>query len=174
MSQPRLDGLIAKLEKGHQKTHEYFANLAPEQWQLLVYDLPDWNAHNLLAHFVSAEEHLLELSQNVVDNGSGAPEGFDINRFNAQEQNRLQGRSIPDLLDVLDHARQRTIDWVGTLLDEQLDKKGRHPALGLISVEAILIAIYGHQILHMRDLARLQRGQVTEVTAKNITSSEVK
>ena len=159
MSQPRLDGLIVKLEKGHQKNREFFDNLTPEQWQLPVYSEPDWNAHNLLLHFVSAEQHLLELSQNVAKNGTGAPEGFDINRFNAQEQNRLQGQSTQALLDALDQSRRRTIDWARTLVDEQLDKKGRHPALGEISVEAILTAIYGHQILHMRDLARLQRAK---------------
>ena len=159
MSQPRLDGLIAKLEKGHQKTREFISSLTPEQWQSPVYGEPDWNAHNLLAHFVSAEQHLLELSQNVAVNGIGAPDGFDINRFNAQEQNRLQGQSTQALLDALDQSRRRTIEWARTLVDEQLDRKGRHPALGEISVEAILTAIYGHQILHKRDLARLQRAK---------------
>jgi len=159
MSEPRLDSLIAKLGKGHQKTREFLDNLTPEQWQLTVYGEPDWTAHNLLAHFVSAEQHLLELSQRVAANGSGVPEGFDINRFNDQEQNRLQGKSIRELLDALDKSRQRTIDWARTLKDEQLDKKGRHPALGDVSVETMLTAIYGHQILHMRDLARQQRAK---------------
>jgi hypothetical protein len=159
MDQPRLDTLLAKLEKGHQKTREFFSNLTPEQWQLIMYGEPDWNAHNLLAHFVSAEEHLLGLSQNVAGNGSGAPEGLDINRFNAQEQDRLRGKSIQELLEALDRTRQRTIDWARTLLGEQLDKQGRHPALGQVTVEAMLTTIYGHQILHIHDLARLQRAK---------------
>ena len=154
MSSPRLDGLIAKLEKGHLKTREYFDNLTPEQWQLTVYGEPNWTAHNLLGHFVSAEQNLLELSQNVIAGGSGAPEGISINEFNAQEQDRLRGKSTHELLEALDLSRQRTIDWVRTLRDEQLEKKGRHPALGQINVEAMLTAIYGHQILHMRDITR--------------------
>jgi hypothetical protein len=161
MSNPRLDGLIAKLEKGHLKTREFFDNITPEQWRLTVYGEPDWTGHNLLAHFVSAEQNLLELSQNVAAGGSGAPEGISINEFNAQEQDRLRGKSTHDLLDALDRSRQRTVDWACTLRDEQLDKKGRHPALGEISVEAMLTAIYGHQILHMRDIARLLRADNT-------------
>jgi len=157
MSQLRLDGLIAKLGKGYLKTREFFHNLTPEQWQQTIYGEPDWTAHNLLAHFVSAEEHLLELAQNAAGNGSGAPEGFDLNEFNAQEQNRLQGLPTLALLEALERSRQRTIDWARTLTDEQLDKKGRHPALGQISVDDMLTAIYGHQILHMRDLMRSQR-----------------
>jgi len=126
-------------------------------WSYPLYSAPDWCAHNVLAHFVSAEVHLLELSQNVVANGPGAPEGFDINRFNSQEQLRLKGKPISELLGELDSTRKQTIDWVRTLEDSDLDKIGRHPALGVVSVEAMITAIYGHQILHMRDLTRLTR-----------------
>jgi hypothetical protein len=161
--QPRVDGLISRLEKGHLKTREFFNNITPEQWQLTIYGEPAWTAHNLLAHFVSAEQHLLLLSQNVAANGSGAPEGFDINRFNAQEQDRLEGKFSGELLEALDQSHQRTIDWARTLKDEQLDKIGRHPALGEVSVEAMLTAIYGHQILHMRDVIRLHREALKRV-----------
>jgi hypothetical protein len=161
MSQSRLDDLMTKFTKGHQKTHEFFNNLSPEQLQLPIYNKPDWTAHNLIAHYVSAEQHLLELSQNVVAHGPGAPEGFDINHFNAEEQKRFMGLSFRALLEELAQSRQRTIDWVRTLTDEQLDIKGRHPALGVISVEAMLTAIYGHQILHIRDITRLLRSKAT-------------
>jgi hypothetical protein len=160
MSQPRLDDLISKLSKGHQKTIEFFSKLSPEQSQLLIYSKPDWNPRNLLAHFVSAEQHLLELAKNVVANGPGVPKGFDINHFNAEEQNRFEGLSFQPLQEELTQSRQRTIDWVRTLTDEQLDIKGRHPALGVISVEAMLTAIYGHQILHIRDITRSLRSKV--------------
>ena len=157
MSQPRIDGLIGKLEKGYQKTRGYFENLTPEKWQQRVYPEPYWNAHNLLAHFVSAEQNLLALSQNVASNGPGAPEGIQIDDFNAQEQNRFQGWSTQDLIIALDQVHQQTIVWVHTLTDEQLEKKGRHPVLGEIRVEDMLTAIYGHQIMHLRDLLRLHR-----------------
>jgi hypothetical protein len=159
MSPTRLDGLIEKLKKGHQKTRDFFVRLTPEQWKLPIYGEPDWNAANLLAHFTSAEKNLLELAQNVAANGSGAPEGFLIDRFNAEEQTRLQNQSIQFLLDELEQSRQRTIDWARTLTEEQLDKKGRHPALGVISVEEMLITMCGHQILHVRDITRILRSK---------------
>jgi hypothetical protein len=49
------------------------------------------------------------------------------------------------------------MDWVRTLEGDALDCVGRHPALGEISVEAMIMAIYGHQLLHMRDLQRVWR-----------------
>ena len=164
MASPRIEGLLSKLEKGHQRTRTYFNSLSAKDWQLALYPDPDWHAHNLLAHFVSAEEHLLELSQDVAAGGSGVPEGFDIDAFNEQEQEKNRGKTTQELMISLDNTRQQTIDWVRTLSDEQLDKRGRHPALGIIRVEDMLMAIYGHQVLHLRDLARLQRVKTREDT----------
>jgi hypothetical protein len=114
-----------------------------------------WRVSQLLVHFVSAETQLLALTQEVAGGGLGAAPDFDIDRFNADEQNRLEGQSLPILFDRLRDARRQTIEWVKTLGTEQLDKIGQHPALGTVSVETMIKAIYGHQLIHMRDLTRL-------------------
>jgi hypothetical protein len=155
MTQPRADALAAKLEKGRQKTFEILNALTPEQWQKPLYNDPTWQVRHLLAHFVSAERQLLALAQDVADGGLGAPPDLDINRYNADEQDRLEGLSPPILLDFLDQARRQTIEWIGTLSADQLDKIGRHPVLGDVNVETMIGAIYGHQLIHMRELSKL-------------------
>jgi len=157
MPAPRVEALVARLEKGGRKSHQILSRLSPEEWDTIVYAEPyGWTMRDLLAHFVSAEERLLALAQNVAAGGPGAPEGFDIDAFNAEEHRRLAAQPPLNLLAALGEARQRTLDWVSTLHEAQLDRMGRHPALGLISLEAMITAIYGHQLLHMRDLqARL-------------------
>ncbi len=155
MTHPRTDVLAARLEKGWQKTSEYFSALTPEQWQKTLYHEPAWQVCHLLAHFVSAERQLLALVQSIAAGGPGAAPDMDINRFNADEQTRLEGQPPPSLLDLLDQARRETIEWVRTLDAGQLDRIGRHPVLGEVSVETIVESIYGHQLLHMRDLIRL-------------------
>jgi len=155
MTQPSADALAAKLEKGRQKTFEILNALTAEQWQKPLYREPTWQVRHLLAHFVSAERQLLALAQAVAGGGPGAPPDFDINRFNAAEQSRLEGQSLPILLDLLDQARHQTIEWVRRLGANQLDKIGRHPVLGDVNVETMIGAIYGHQLIHMRDLSRL-------------------
>jgi len=155
MAESRVEALIAKLEKGAQKTHDILSRLTVEQWQAAVYTEPcPWTVRDMLAHFLSAEEGLLHMTQDIASGRAGAPEGFDLDAFNAQEQERLAGRSPQDLLDALSVARQATIDWVRTLTEEELDRVGRHPALGEASLETMITAIYGHQLLHMRDLQR--------------------
>ena len=61
-------------------------------------------------------------------------------------------RQPQDLLEALAHIRQETLEWLRALDDDRLDLVGRHPALGEVSLETMILAIYGHQLLHMRDL----------------------
>lgn len=153
MPSPRVEELIGKLEKGSRKTNEIIGKLMPEQWQRVVYDEPPaWTWRDLLAHFVSAEGRLLELAQDVAAGGAGAPEDFDFDAFNAEEQARLRDQTPQYLLHALNAARQTTLDWVRALNDAQLDRVGRHPVLGDVSLEAMLVAIYGHQLFHMREV----------------------
>jgi hypothetical protein len=155
MTNPRADALAARLEKGRQKTFEFFSRLTPEQWQITVYPQPAWQVRHLLAHFVSAEQELLALARSIAAGGPGAPPGLDVDRFNADEQARLEGQSPSSLLDMLDQARRETIAWAAALDADQLDRLGRHPVLGEVSVETIVESIYGHQLIHMRDLIPL-------------------
>lgn len=152
MTGTRIEALASRLEKGRRKTHEILEPLTPEQWQKLVYTEPHpWTVRDLLAHFVSSEEALRLMCQNVADGEPGAPEDFDFDSFNAEEHKRLADRSPQELLTALSAARQLTLDWLRTLEDRQLDQTGRHPVLGIVSLEAMLTAIYGHQLIHMRE-----------------------
>ena len=153
MAGPRVETLIARLEKGGQRTQEILGDLKPEEWELVVYDDPDpWTIRDVLAHFVSSEEYLRAMAQDVVSGGQGASEMLDLNAVNAAEQERLEERPPQELLANLKAERERTIAWLRTLDDAALDLEGRHPALGEANVEGFINAIYGHHILHMREV----------------------
>lgn len=156
MLPPRVESLLAKLARGHSRTMEIFLSLDPDRWDRVLYsESQPWMARDLLVHFVSAEGRLLELARDVASGGPGAPPDFDIDEFNANEQERLRSYATRDLLSELERARQRTMEWVATLDETQLDRIGRHPVLGDITVETMILAIYGHQLLHMRDMQRV-------------------
>jgi hypothetical protein len=153
MATERVESLIAKLEKGGLKTQEILAPLAADEWSRILYDGPPaWKVRDLLAHLASAEPRLLQIAQDVAAGGPGAPPGFELDAFNAEEQRRLRDKSPEELLSALASVRQVTLGWVRTLEDSQLDRRGRHPALGEVTLEVMITAIYGHQLLHMRDL----------------------
>lgn len=153
MAETRLQSLITRLERGQRKTTEAFRSLSTAQWQSAIYDDPaTWTARNLLAHFLSSERVLLSLCQDVANGGPGAPEGFDFDAFNAEQQLLFEDLRPAALVDQLEAARTQTLEWLRALEDSQLDRVGRHPALGQISLENMILAIYGHQLIHMRDM----------------------
>jgi hypothetical protein len=153
MAETRLSGLVAKLERGQRKTTETFGRLTPAQWEQVIYDEPaPWTPRSLVAHFLSSEKELLRLCQDVASGGPGAPEGYDYHGFNAEQQTHYAFVPPAQLLEQLVAARGRTLEWLGTIAESVLDRVGRHPALGEVSLEVMIVAIYGHQLLHMRDL----------------------
>lgn len=152
----RIRELLARLRKGITRSQEAFARLDRADWEVVVYKDPyPWTVRDLLAHFLSAEEGLLRLAQDVAAGGDGAPEGFDYQAFNAREQARLACVPHDQLTDDLVAARQCTLSWVEELEESTLDQVGRHPALREITVETFLNAVYGHQLMHIRDLRRV-------------------
>lgn len=152
----RIDDLVARLNKGARKTAELFGSLTEDQWNTVLYESPSpWTIRDLLAHFLSAEVGLLKIAQDIVSGGPGAPEDFDYDAFNAQEQVRLAGLPPSAVLSELAAARAATVAWLSGLSDADLDRVGRHPALGPINLEAFVTVIYGHQLMHVRDLPRL-------------------
>ena len=153
----RVNELVSRLRKGATKTVEILSSLTDDQWKTVLYQEPyPWTVRDLSAHFLSSEVGLLRIMQDIAANGPGAPEGFNYNEFNAQEQTRLAGLPPRQLLADLATAREATIAWVAGLSDADLDRVGHHPALGQINLETFVNAVYGHQLMHMRDLLRLQ------------------
>ncbi len=149
----RIKQLLSRLRKGIEKTNAIFGSISPAQWDAVLYTEPyPWTVRDLLAHFLSVEEGLLSVAQDIAAGGRGAPAGFDYDAFNAAEQERLAGVPPERLLVDLSTARQRTIEWVMGLSEADLDRVGYHPALGEITLETFINAIYGHQLLHMREL----------------------
>jgi hypothetical protein len=153
MPGPRVEALLAKLEKGGQKTQIFLSGLTPELWTKVLYEDPaPWTIRDLACHFLSAEDGLLRIAADTAAGGEGAPEGFDFDRFNAEEQCRLADLTPAQVQANLAEARRRTLEWAATLEEDVLDRVGRHPALGQVPVETMILAIYGHQLMHMRDL----------------------
>ncbi len=152
MPSARVQAILAKLEKGRERTRASLGQLTPVQWNRVVYaDAQQWTLRDLLAHFLSIEVAFLRLCQDVAVGGKGTPADFDLDGFNAAELKRLAGRPPAELLEALEDARQKTLDWVRTLDDASLDRVGNHPALGQVTLETIILSIYGHQLFHMRE-----------------------
>jgi uncharacterized protein (TIGR03083 family) len=133
-----------------------FEPLTPIQWQTVIYtDGMTWTIKDLLAHQISAEREFQFYGRDVLNGGQGAPEGFDINRFNNHAVAQLADRNADQLLIDFRSTRQDTIDLVATIREDQFALQGRHPFFGLMTIEDLFKLIYRHNMLHARDIRKV-------------------
>jgi uncharacterized protein (TIGR03083 family) len=148
--------LAERLASESQKTLEFFRALSPEQWDCVVYPQgPVWTARHLLAHFVSAEQAITRLIEDIYRGGAGAPEGFDIDGFNAAGVAEFVQRAPDELLAEFEASRRRCVELVEQMQPADLSNNGRHPFLGWVTLEDIIKMLYRHDQIHLRDLRRL-------------------
>ena len=155
--------LAERLANESQKTLEFFRALLPEQWDCDIYTQgPVWTARHLLAHFVSAEQAMSRLIEDVYAGGAGAPEDFDIDGFNAGEVAELVKHKPEVLLREFDLKRQACVALVCKMKPADLANAGRHPFLGWVSLEDMIKMLYRHDQIHLRDLRRLLKPEPGE------------
>ena len=152
--------LADKLTAEGERTLAFFRALPPDAWACRVYeDGPAWTARDVLEHLVVSEAELGRLFERVASDGDGAEPGFDIDRFNREHTGRLATLSLDALYDMCAGTRRRTADFARGLTDEQLARRGRHPALGEAALQEMLKLIYVHHAMHLRDIRRAMQGR---------------
>jgi hypothetical protein len=59
-----------------------------------------------------------------------------------------------DLLQSFRQTRAAMVTWVSGLAEQDLEKRGRHPFLGVTSLREMLKMVYIHNQVHYRDVRR--------------------
>jgi len=163
--------ILKRLMDEGRKTAAYFRALGDAELAQVVYTTgPQWQARDILAHFVSAEQTLLIYGRQVLAGGSGAPEDFIIDEFNAIQVSGLRGQPAEALVAQFETARAATAAMAAGMADTDFDRIGRHPWFGKVSLEQMLKLVYRHNMLHERDVRRaLETGQpVAHVDARPV------
>jgi len=148
--------LVQKLKSEGEKYAAIFADLADDQWQKEVYTEGSvWTVRSILAHLVTAERGFTKLLPSIRDDGPGASEDFDIDRYNASQQEKTRELTPRELLEQYKSVRAEMVAWVSSLDEADLDKRGRHPFLGQTTLREMIKLVYLHNQLHYRDLKKV-------------------
>ena len=151
--------LAERLRVEGEKTLAYFASLPEQAWETLIYaEESTWKLHEILAHFVSAEIGFGELIDQILAGGSGAAEDFDLNRFNRSQVMKRQAVPGVELVAQFSQQRAQNITRVALLQPADLERQGRHPFLGLTTLEEIIKMIYRHNQIHQREIRQILAG----------------
>jgi hypothetical protein len=75
-----------------------------------------------------------------------------------------RGRSLVQLLDEFAHLRSANIDELRALnlRDEDLERRGRHPALGVVTLSELLATWAAHDLTHLQQISRVLAYQYRE------------
>jgi uncharacterized damage-inducible protein DinB len=147
--------LAEKLKSEGERTVGIFSDLSDDQWQTEVYtEGSTWTIRNLLSHFVTSERGLLKLFEQIRQGGSGSPDDFSIDRYNAAMQERTREASPQELLEQYKQVRAAAVAWVNGLKESDLEITGRHPFLGETAIREMIKMLYIHNLTHLRDMRK--------------------
>jgi hypothetical protein len=145
----------------------------PDVLDALLRDMPDtwtsrregegtWSPLDVVAHLIHAEyENWIPRARCILDHGENQAFAPFDREGNFQESRR---RSLEDLLDEFARARAESLQQLGDLniTPEDLARKGKHPALGTVTLSELLATWAAHDLTHLHQISRVMAVQYRE------------
>ena len=131
----------------------------PEVWTLGNEGHGTWSPFDVVAHLIHAEhEDWIPRARVIHDMGeSGTFSPFD------REGNFgiARGRTLDELLDEFAQARAESLQELSALnlLPTDMEKRGRHPALGEVTLSQLLATWAAHDLTHLHQISRVMAFQ---------------
>jgi hypothetical protein len=151
----RRSDIISELENSLNASIAFYRSLKPEELNVKVYqDGESWSAIQVLAHWITIERSMQWLFNNILSGGPGAPQDFDIERFNRSQPRKLFKLDLDELIQQFHAVRKTTISIVRNMEENDLDRTGLHAYHGHGKLERFIRWAYEHQRIHEDEIRR--------------------
>ncbi|HSE32590.1 MAG TPA: DinB family protein [Pyrinomonadaceae bacterium] len=131
-------------------------------WLLRNEGAETWSPFDVVGHLIHGEEtDWIPRTKVILQHGEGRPfEPFD--RFAMFE--RSKGKSITELLDTFTRLREANLQELDEmkLTAADLEKRGRHPELGTVTLKQLLATWVAHDLGHVAQIVRVMAKQYRE------------
>jgi len=131
----------------------------PETWTFRNEGESTWTPFDVVGHLIRGERtDWLSRAKRILQFGeSKAFEPFD--RF--AQQRESQGKSLAQLLEEFERLRSENLTELGAmnLRAEDLARRARHPALGVVTLSQLLAAWAVHDLTHLHQISRVMAHQ---------------
>ncbi|MBZ5504628.1 MAG: DinB family protein [Acidobacteriia bacterium] len=131
----------------------------PETWTLRNEGENTWSAFDIIGHLIHADRtDWMTRANRILQSGESRP--FDP--FDRLGQTReSQGKSLEQLLDEFARVRSEKLDELRALnlRPQDLELRGRHPALGVTTLGQLLATWAVHDLTHLHQLSRVMACQ---------------
>lgn len=122
-----------------------------------------WSAFDIMGHLVHAERaDWMPRVRILLEHGE--TRAFDpFDRF--AQMKASEGKTLEQLLDEFAGLRRENLEALGALnlQQESLNKRGRHPALGVVTLSELLATWAMHDLTHLHQLSRVMAHQYRDV-----------
>ena len=156
-----LQDTIALLSRTPATLNAFLRDL-PDTWTLRNEGERTWTAFDVIGHLVSGERtDWMPRVRMILEHGeTRAFVPFD--RW-AQER-ESKGKSLAELLDEFANLRQKNLADLRALnlQPNDLERRGRHPDFGPVSLSQLLATWAGHDLTHLHQLSRIMAHQYRE------------
>jgi hypothetical protein len=134
----------------------------PEAWTLRNEGENTWSAFDVVGHLIHGDRtDWIPRARRILQFGeSKAFEPFD--RLAQQRQSR--GKSLGQLLDEFAGVRSESLAELRALnlRQEDFDRRGLHPALGVVTLSQLLATWAAHDLTHVHQISRIMAHQYRE------------
>jgi hypothetical protein len=134
----------------------------PEMWTLRNEGENSWSAFDVVGHLIHAERtNWIPRVRVVLQFGENQP----FAPFDRWAQVReTQGKVLEQLLDEFAHLRSESLGELRALnlRREDLELRGRHPTLGVVTLSELLATWAAHDLTHLHQISRIMAHQYRE------------
>jgi len=134
----------------------------PEAWTLGNEGENTWSAFDVVGHLIHGERtDWMPRARMVLQFGETRTfEPFD----RLAQVRESHGKSLDQLLDEFARLRSANLDQLRTLnlRKEDLARRGRHPALGVVTLSELLATWAAHDLTHLHQISRVMAHQYRE------------
>jgi hypothetical protein len=134
----------------------------PEAWTSQNEGENTWSAFDVVGHLINSERtNWMPRAKMLLQFGdTQAFEPFD--RFSQVRQS--EGKSLGELLDEFARLRAENLSELRAmnLAQRDLERRGRHPALGVVTLSELLASWAAHDLTHLHQVSRIMAHQYRE------------
>jgi hypothetical protein len=134
----------------------------PEVWTETNEGGNTWSVRTVIAHLIQGEhEDWMPRTRHILQSGETQP----FTPFDRDAHVRYgKGKTLTQLLDEFAKARAKNLDELRglNLTTRDFERRGRHPALGPVSLSELLATWAAHDLTHLHQISRIMAHQVRE------------
>jgi len=134
----------------------------PDHWIAAHEGVGTWSPFDVVGHLIHGERtDWMPRARIIFDHG----ESRTFDRFDRSAQfSESEGKTLAALLDEFAMERRRNLNQLAAmqLTDADLDRRGRHPELGMVTLRQLLATCVAHDLDHLMQIARVLGRQYSD------------